>query len=185
MKVTMATSNIYKFVEAREIAKSVDIELVQKNIDISEIRGTLEDIVIDKARKSFEKVKVPVVCDDSGFFVDALKDFPGEFSRFALDRIGNKGILKLMEGKEDRGAEFRCMACYFDGKRFLLSLGVVHGRVIETIRGNAGFGYDPIFIPDGFTKTFAEDFEIKMNISHRKKAFIGLFKKIKKENKLG
>ncbi len=178
MELFMVTSNIHKFVETREFAKEYGIKLIQKNIDIQEIRGTLEDIIMAKAKKAYEEIKTPVICDDSGFFIDSLNDFPGEFSRFVIEKIGNEGIIKLMENKESKGAEFRCMACYFDGSNFKLSLGIVRGKVIDEIRGRFGFGYDPIFIPEGFTKTFAEDFEIKMKTSHRKKAFTGLFKKI-------
>ena len=185
MELNMVTSNIHKFVETREFAKEIGIKLIQKNIDIHEVRGTLEDIVMAKAKKAYEGVQTPIVCDDSGFFIDSLNDFPGEFSRFVFEKIGNEGILKLIEDKEDKGAEFRCMACYFDGSNFMLSLGIVRGKITDAIRGKFGFGYDPIFIPDGFTKTFSEDFEIKMKNSHRKKAFTGLFKKIleKKETK--
>ena len=75
------------------------------------------------------------------------------------------------------------MGCYFDGLKFYLSLGVVRGEITEEIQGNVGFGFDPIFIPTGYSKTFAEDFSIKMKTSHRKKALAGLFKKIKKLEK--
>jgi XTP/dITP diphosphohydrolase len=177
----MVTSSRNKFLETKEIASRLGIELEQKPMDILESRGTLEDIAKDKARKAYEATGQPVVCDDSGFFVDALKGFPAEFSAFALKRIGVPGIMKLMEGVADRGAEFRCAACYHDGKEFLVRLGVVRGTVPPEVRGSRGFGFDPIFIPAGRTKTFAEDYEYKGKVSHRRKAFQALFEELSKK----
>ena len=115
MNLVMVTGNRHKFLETLEIARSMGIRLIQKPFEIREVRGTLEEIARDKAEKAFAAVGRPVICDDSGFFVDALNGFPGEFSAFVFGKIGVSGILKLMKGVADRGAEFRCAACYYDG----------------------------------------------------------------------
>ena len=177
----MVTSSRDKFLEAKEIASRLGIELVQKPMDILESRGTLEEIARDKARKAYDATRQPVVCDDSGFFVNALKGFPAEFSAFALKRIGVPGVMKLMQGVPDRGAEFRCAACYHDGREFTVKLGIVKGTVPDEIRGSRGFGFDPIFIPEGRDKTFAEDYEYKTKVSHRRKAFQALFEELSKK----
>jgi XTP/dITP diphosphohydrolase len=181
MELTLVTSNKNKFGETREIAQDYGIDLKYEAVDIPEIRGTLEEIVQDKARRSFEAVGRPVLVDDSGFFLNAWRGFPGPFSAFALERLGCEGILSLMEDVKDRSAEFRCAAAYYDGKDLRVRLGIVHGRVTEEQRGSGGFGYDPIFIPDGHHRTFAEDFRFKMRVSHRRRAFRELFAALKEK----
>jgi XTP/dITP diphosphohydrolase len=178
MEAVMVTSNLNKFRESEEIARSFGIKLVQKHLDVPETRGTLKEIAVDKARRAFEVVKQPVICDDSGFFVQSLKGFPGEFSHFVFDTIGKEGVLSLMKNHPDKTAEFQCYACFFDGKRMVVSKGVVSGKITDPPRGNAGFGYDPIFVPEGQSKTFAEDFKMKMKLSHRLRAMRGLFSKM-------
>jgi len=170
----MVTTNKGKFKETREIAKKYGVELTQLALDLPEIRATLEEIVVDKARQAYEAVGEPVVCDDSGLFIDGLNDFPGEFSKFVLGKLGNSGILRLMPPTR-RGAEFRCAACYFDGKNYVVKIGIAKGKIIHEERGSSGFGFDPIFLPEGNDKTFAEDFDFKMKVSHRISAFNQLF----------
>ena len=181
MKIVMATSSKNKFKEAKEIAERFGIELVRGHVDINEIRGTLSEIVEDKAIRSVELLETPVICDDSGFFIDRFDGFPGSFSKFILEKIGNKGILKLMHSIKERGAEFRCLACFFDGHELIISEGVSKGNIVEKPRGTNGFGFDPIFVPEGHDKTFAEDIEHKMKVSHRRNAFHDLFKEISKK----
>ena len=181
MKIVMATSSKNKFKESKEIAEGFGIELVRGHVDISEIRGTLAEIVEDKAIRSFELLKTPIICDDSGFFIDRFDGFPGPFSKFLFEKIGNKGMLKLMYGIKERAAEFRCLACFFDGHELIISEGVSRGTLVEKPRGTNGFGFDPIFIPEGHDKTFAEDIEKKMKVSHRRNAMHDLFKEISKK----
>lgn len=175
MEVAIVTSNPHKVRETRKIAEPFGIELKHVDLDVPEVRGTLQDVVQDKARRSFAEAGEPVICDDSGFFIDALDSFPGPFSAFVFKRLGCEGILKLMRGEKERGAEFRCAAAYHDGKRMLVRLGIVRGTVTREPAGSGGFGYDPIFQPDGHRKTFAEDVKHKMRISHRREAFTELF----------
>ena len=180
MKVVMATSSKNKFKESKEIADEFGIELVRGHVDISEVRGSLAKIVEDKAIRSFELLEQPVVCDDSGLFIDKFGGFPGEFSKFALEKIGSKGILKLLHGVKDRGAEFHCVACFFNGHEVILSEGVSRGAIVKKPRGTNGFGFDPIFVPEGHDKTFAEDIGHKMKVSHRRRAMHDLFRELSK-----
>lgn len=181
MKIVMATSSKNKFKESKEIAEGFGISLVRGHVDINEIRGTLAEIVEDKAIRSFELLEIPIICDDSGFFIDRFDGFPGPFSKFALEKIGNKGLLKLMHSIKERGAEFRCLAGFFDGHELIISNGVSKGTIVEKPRGTNGFGFDPIFVPEGHDKTFAEDIKYKMEVSHRRKAFNDLFEEISKK----
>jgi XTP/dITP diphosphohydrolase len=120
------------------------------------------------------------IVDDTGLFIDALKGFPGVWSAYAQKTIGNKGILKLMEGVEDRGAEFRCcIGCDLNGERTVVT-GVCRGYITDSERGTDGFGFDPIFSPDG-KLTFAEmPIDEKNGISHRGNAVRLLIEKLKK-----
>ncbi|MBR9680897.1 MAG: RdgB/HAM1 family non-canonical purine NTP pyrophosphatase [Candidatus Altiarchaeota archaeon] len=174
----LVTTNRGKYKETKEIAKSFEIGLTQLKIDIPEIRGTLEMIVKDKAKKAYELVKEPVLCDDSGLFIGSLNGFPGAFSKFTLGKIGNLGIIRLLKGMK-RDAEFKCAACFYDGKNFYVEVETSKGKIILEEKGNQGFGFDPIFIPEGHDKTFGEDFKYKMTVSHRKKAFKKLFETLR------
>ena len=108
---------------------------------------------------------------DSGFWIDELEGFPRAYVNFALETIGIEGILKLMEGKENRKAQFRTAICLImEGEEYLFE-GIVKGKIIEEKRGNTGFGYDPVFVPEGHELTFAElGNDIKNTISHRARA---------------
>ena len=120
------------------------------------------------------------IVDDTGLFIDSLKGFPGVWSAYAQKTIGNKGILKLMDGVEDRGAEFRCcIGCDIDGERIVV-VGVCRGYITESEKGTDGFGFDPIFSPYG-KLTFAEmSIEDKNLISHRGNAVRLLIQQLKK-----
>jgi len=138
-----------------------------------EIRSdNVEEIAEAAARHAFMTLGKPVVLDDTGFFVSSLKDFPGAYAAFALNAIGYEGILKLLEGVEDRSARFVTAVGFCDGVHLKTFVGEMHGTISEQPSGSEGFGYDPIFIPEGFTKTYADlTFEEKISISHRSKAF--------------
>jgi len=116
---------------------------------------------------------LPCRVEDSGFFVEELNGFPGTYSKYVQETIGNEGILKLLEGKENRNAYFKTVIGYCDENGVKLFKGIVRGKVSEEIRSKGfGFAYDSIFIPEGEDRTFAEmTAEEKSEISHRKRAF--------------
>jgi XTP/dITP diphosphohydrolase len=123
-----------------------------------------------------------VFVEDAGIFINALSGFPGVYSRYVFDTIGNKGILKLLDGSENRSARFVAVIGYKpgDGGSIKLFKGEVRGFVSLFPKGESGFGYDPIFVPEGFKRTFGEDTIIKSQVSHRKRAAEGLMKYLKR-----
>ena len=173
MKIYFVTGNINKIKEARIILKDLDVEIEQIKIDYPEIQGTLEEVAEFGAKWVYDILKKPVIVEDSGFFVEALNGFPGTYSRFVQETIGNEGILKLLEGKDNRNAYFKTVIGYCDENGIKLFKGIVKGRVSNEIRSKGyGFAYDSIFIPEGEERTFAEmTTEEKSQISHRKRAF--------------
>lgn len=180
-QVWLVTSNHGKFREVREIGRSLGVQVVQARAPIREIRGSLQEIAGNKAHQAHAYLKQPVVVDDAGVFIRALGGFPGPFASFVFSKIGNPGILKLMEGVEDRHAEFKGCAVYFDGEKEVLAQGKCEGSILEAPRGRGkdGFGYDPIFVPAGHHKTFAEDHTTKMQVSYRTQMYRQLFSRLR------
>ncbi len=133
---------------------------------------TLEETIVPGLAWLVSKYDRPVMIDDSGFFVDALKGFPGVFSSYVFKTIGCEGILRLMEGRPDRSARFECCIGFMaPGDEPSMVKGVATGTVSLEMRGSGGFGYDPIFMNEGQKKTYAElDVDEKNKVSHRGKA---------------
>ena len=178
MKLSVATGNKGKFIEYVERLSSMGIECNMKSINYPEIQAdTLEEVLT----YALEVVEMDnFIMDDSGLFIDALNGFPGVYSAYVFKTIGMDGILKLMDGFDNRKAVFRTViAGKINGKEFMVK-GECHGHITEKEHGEKGFGYDPIFIPDGYSKTFAEmDVKEKNTISHRGEAINELVKIIK------
>ena len=169
-KAYFLTSNKHKFEEVKPIFDEYGIELVMLPYEKVEVQGSLEQVAVVAAAIAYSLPK-PLLVEDAGLFVEALNGFPGPYSSYVYKTIGWKGILKLMEGVKNRRAYFKAVvACFHKGIRVFE--GVVEGEIAEEGRGNKGFGFDPIFIPKGYNKTFAEmGVEEKSKISHRGKAF--------------
>ncbi len=180
-----ATNNKDKVKEIRELLSDLDIEIktlsdFNLNIDVEEDKDTLEGNALKKAEETWKHVKIPCSADDTGLFVDALNGAPGVYSsRYAGENVSyadnRRKLLHEMQnipaGK--RNAAFRTVVCYYYGKdQYLFFKGVCNGTILNEERGNKGFGYDAIFLPDSFDKTFAElDIDEKNLISHRANAF--------------
>lgn len=176
-KFVFATNNAHKLLEVTAILGERVELLSMKNIncqtDIPETADTLEGNALLKARFIFENYQMDCFADDTGLEVEALNGAPGVYSaRYAGDghnsEANMKKLLRDMEGVENRKARFRTVfALIVDGKEHLFE-GIVKGEIIKTRRGTSGFGYDPIFIPEGYTQTFAEmGNDLKNKISHR------------------
>ena len=174
MKLYFATSNKHKIEEFRDFLGSRNIEVEPIDMEIPEIRHTdVAEVAIEKARYAAEKTGKSVIVEDSGLYIDALKGFPGAYSAFALKTIGLKGILNLMRVEEHRSAKFvSAIAIAEPGAEPKVFVGEEKGTLTREIQGTEGFGYDPIFIPDGYRKTHAEDIEIKRKVSHRVSALL-------------
>ena len=178
MAIYFATSNKHKFEEATNIL-APEIEIKHFYFKHNEIRSdSVEEIALDALKHS--KLKKPVFVEDTGLFIAALNGFPGTFSAWVLAKIGSKGILKLMKGK-NRSAAFRTCIAFTNGKITKIFMGECKGKIAYKQRGTAGFGYDSIFIPQGYRKTFAEATKIKKKVSQRYKALMKLKKWITKK----
>ena len=162
--IYFVTSNKGKFVEAQAIFG----DLVQKNIGYNELQvDTLEEVVDFGMEEVMARLKGSVMIEDAGMFIDCLKGFPGVYSAYVQKTIGNSGILRLMEGTDNRGAAFKSVVGYAEpGMEPVVYKGELKGDIGFEPRGTGGFGYDPIFYVNG--KSLAEmSLEEKNRISHR------------------
>ena len=182
MRIVFATNNKNKLAEIREMLADSGIEVLSLadigcHEDIPETGKTLEDNALQKARYVHDKYKISCFADDTGLEVDALGGAPGVYSaRYAggegHDSEANMAkLLAGLDGKSDRRARFRTVVALItdeeEGREELFE-GIVTGEIIKEKRGAGGFGYDPVFRPDGYDKTFAElGHEVKNKISHR------------------
>jgi XTP/dITP diphosphohydrolase len=171
MRLAFVTSNPGKVEEAKKYFEPLGIEVYQLRLEYPEIQADkLEDVAEYGAKWLSERIKEPFFLDDSGLFIDALNGFPGVYSAYAYRTLGVGGILKLMSGEENRSAYFKSVIAYWNGELHFF-IGRVDGEITIEPRGSDGFGFDPIFKPRGFDKTFAEmTTEEKNEISHRGKA---------------
>jgi len=180
--IPFATSNPHKISEANELTKKFNITFKQIKLDYPEIRDeSVEKVAAAGAKFIFNKLQKPAIVEDSGLFISALNNFPGSYSAFIQEKIGNAGILKLLIGEKNRSAKFISAIGFCDENGIVKTFtGEVHGRISDKIQGTGGFGYDPIFIPNDQKEelTFAENPELKNKISHRKIAFEKFLKTI-------
>ena len=179
-KLVVATNNAHKLEEISAILGNemelLSLKDIHCNADIPETANTLEGNARQKAMYIHENYGMDCFADDTGLEVEALNGAPGVFSaRYAGDGHNSEAnmqkLLKELEGKENRKAQFRTAICLImEGKEYLFE-GIVKGHIIEEKRGGAGFGYDPIFVPEGYNQTFAElGNDVKNTISHRARA---------------
>jgi XTP/dITP diphosphohydrolase len=162
--IYFVTGNMGKFEEAKGILGDVE----QRNIGYTEIQAdSLEEVAAFGMREVREKLDGPVMIEDAGLFIESLKGFPGVYSAYVFDTIGNEGVIRLMEEAQDRRAVFRSVLGYAEpGMEPILFKGELEGEITTEPRGSGGFGYDPIFEVGG--KTIAEmDLAEKNKISHR------------------
>ncbi|MDQ1262675.1 MAG: XTP/dITP diphosphohydrolase [Euryarchaeota archaeon] len=171
--IYFVTSNKGKYAEAQAIFG----DLVQRDIGYAEIQAdTLEEVALYGMKEVVARLEGPVMLEDAGLFVEALQGFPGVYSAYVQKTIGNAGILRLMEGQENRSAYFKSVVAYAEpGRRTAMFSGEVHGHIGFEARGKKGFGYDPIFYV-GNTSLAEMDLEKKNQISHRAKSMITLKK---------
>lgn len=177
MRLTFVTGNKGKLHEATAALRPLGIEVVGSDLKPVEIQGeTLEEIGRAKCEVLVGRAEAPFIVDDGGLFVEALQGFPGVFSAHALKTIGVPGILKLMSGVEDRRARFQATVAYHDGRATRLFSGRCDGTLTTAPRGGGhGFGFDPIFVPEGETRAFSElPAEEKNRYSHRGRALAQL-----------
>lgn len=168
--VTFASSNENKYREVLSILSAHNVSVDFAQLNLVEVQSdSLEEIATEKAKSAFAQAGRPVIVEDDGLFIDALKGFPGQYSSHAFKTIGNSGIIKLLAGSVDRSAYFLSLIAFYDGKHLSISKGRAGGSISDKIT-EGGWGYDPIFIPAALSLTFAELKEKKNEYSHRRKA---------------
>ena len=179
-KLVVATNNAHKLEEIAAILgdemELLSLKDIHCDADIPETADTLEGNARQKAMYIYENYGMDCFADDTGLEVEALNGAPGVYSaRYAGDGHDSEAnmqkLLHELEDKENRKAQFRTAICLIlEGKEYLFE-GIVKGEIIKEKRGGAGFGYDPIFVPEGHELTFAElGNDIKNTISHRARA---------------
>lgn len=148
--------------------------------ELPETGQTLEENALQKARFVYEHTGIPCFADDTGLEINCLDGRPGVYSaRYAGEsKDAGQNIAKIlgeMKNCSDRSARFRTVIAFVNGEKEQLFEGIVEGKIIEEKRGKSGFGYDPVFIPDGLSKTFAEmELAEKNTMSHRGRALLKL-----------
>ncbi len=192
-EVIFATTNEGKLREVKQIlGDRLKITPPPKKLKVKEEGKTFLENAYIKAITYYKEFKTPVLSEDSGLVVPSLGGYPGIYSsRFYEIEFGGKEevkgsrdeanvrkLLRLLKGKKDRSAFFFC--CFFlilDENTYFSSFGKVEGRISEEVRGRGGFGYDPVFIPEGHKRTFAQMKEEEKNsLSHRRRALENLLK---------
>ena len=174
MKLTFVTSNAGKLREVKKRFEESDIEIVGERIHYPEIQAdSLAEVARHGARWLKNRLEAPFMLEDSGLFIRALDGFPGVYSAYVYRTIGNRGILKLMERRSIRDAVFSTVVALVDANdRIHTFEGTCSGTITKEITGKQGFGFDPVFIPEGEEKTFGEmETEEKNEYSHRSRAF--------------
>ena len=149
-----------------------NVRLIFSKILIKEIQSdSIIEVAEDKVRKAFKVIKKPLIVEDDGLFIEYLNGFPGIYSSFVFNTIGNKGILDLLKDNKNRRANFLSIFSFFDGTTIETFSGKTSGYITTKI-SPSGWGFDPIFQPINEYQTYGQINMIKKNeISHRSKAF--------------
>lgn len=172
-RLVIITTNKHKIAELTPLFEEFEVSFDTSDHEKMEVRSdNVETIALEAAKHAFGILQRPLVVDDTGLFIDALKGFPRAYPAFVLETIGLQGILRLLDGVSDRRARFVTAVGYSDGIQNLTFVGEMRGTIPETPIGAGGFGYDPIFVPEGMSCTYAQlSKDEKVSISHRSRAF--------------
>jgi non-canonical purine NTP pyrophosphatase (RdgB/HAM1 family) len=169
--VVLVSSNPNKIREYQELIKDrMKLSFYKSGLpEIQSVDST--EVAQYKIIEAYKLIKRPIIVEDTALHLEAWNGFPGALIKWLEDYLGTQGILDLVENK-NRNAQAKCVIAYFDGKEISFFEGVVKGKITEERKGNnkIDFGFDPIFVPEGYDKTFAELGEEKNKISHRQKA---------------
>lgn len=172
-EILFATSNTHKVIEAGITLAEFDVRVVQVQAKGQEIQSDdVAEVASHSAREAARSVGSPLIVEDAGLFVESLGGFPGPYSSYAYSTIGLRGILNLLGDNPQRWATFRSAVAYCEpGDEPRLFEGSVRGWIVATPSGAGGFGFDPIFAPEGLTQTLAElSLEEKCRVGHRGRA---------------
>ncbi len=169
MNMYFITSNRNKFDEAAALLRGVRLRM--KSLELREIQSiSVRDVVKEKAMEAYRVVGMPLLVEDTGLYIESLNGFPGALVKWVLESIGREGVCRITG--RNRSAYAETCICYTDGKTVKVFSGRAYGKIAVKPRGRSGFGWDPIFVPEGHKTTFAEmRMEEKNRISHRSRAF--------------
>lgn len=172
MPLTYITSNDNKLAEAEAV---LNTSMNRQEIDLQEIQAVdLEPVARAKVTEAAAIVDPPVMISDTGLFFDGLNGFPGALIKWLYDRVGNEGICSMLPD-DNRDARATTIIALDTGETILTAEGTIHGSAPKQPQGEKGFGWDPVFQPDGYDTTFAEmDQETKNTISMREDALTTL-----------
>ncbi len=190
-QLIFATNNQHKIEEIQSLVgqdfKIIDMKSAGINIDIPEPHATLNENAFEKAQTIFDITKTNCFSEDTGLEIEALNGAPGvKSARYAGEdrnfQANIDKVLKELQNKTNRKAQFRTVICLFwQGKTYYFE-GICKGDILLSMQGEKGFGYDPIFIPEGAQKSFAQmNMEEKNIYSHRQKAVTQLFEFLRKQ----
>ena len=174
--ITFITGNRNKLEEVRSILKTNQEEshfiIKALDIDLPEVQGEPEYIVQEKCKSASLQLNGPVIVEDTSLCFNALGGLPGPYIKWFMKKTGLEGLTKLLLGYEDKTIEAKCIFAYQENRESQIHYftGITKGTLVEP-RGNMNFGWDPVFLPEGYNETYGEmDNETKNSISHRFKA---------------
>lgn len=177
-EIYFASSNSNKYREIQPILSQYGIVSHFAKMSLQEIQSdSVLEIARSKSIHAFEHIQKPVIIEDDGFYICSLKGFPGQYSSFVYETLGNEGLLRLMENKKDRNAYFLSVIAYNDGHTSKLFTGKTQG-VLSGCATDGGWGFDPVFVPKNSRMTYGE-----LSQLNRKSLFSHRYKSIKKFSK--
>ncbi|RMF86330.1 MAG: non-canonical purine NTP pyrophosphatase, RdgB/HAM1 family [Nitrospinota bacterium] len=148
------TSNRQKIVEASEI---LGFSVAQIDLPLPEIQAVvLEPVVRHKLVEAYRQIRQPVIVEDTGLFIEAWGGLPGALVDWFLQKLGNEGICRLLQAENNRQARAQSAIGFYNGQILTIAIGEVRGEIAPSPRGEHGFGWDPLFIPEGESRTFGE-----------------------------
>jgi XTP/dITP diphosphohydrolase len=170
-KIIFASTNEGKYKEILSILRDSGIGIDFVRFKSTEIQSEiLEDVALEKSKVAYEKIGQPLIVEDTGLFINSLNGFPGPYSSYVFQTIGNMGILDLLSNKKNRSALFRTVIAYNDGNVKMTFTGETKGVISDRIT-EGGWGYDPIFTPEGSSFTYGQQgITNKISVSHRTRA---------------
>ncbi len=184
MEIFFVTGNAGKVREASEILSRKGMNVVQKVIDLPEIQDSdVEAVSRKKAEDAFRQLGKPLIVEDTGLCLKSMSGYPGALIKHFLSAMGRQGIVDFVSGK-DTSADAVCVVTYCgpDGKTESFT-GTVKGRISGRVTEGYDFGWDPIFIPEGYDRTFAEmGMNEKNKVSHRRRALDALAAGLRKHD---
>ncbi len=154
-KIIYVTGNWSKILSAKQILEPLGIEVEQVKMETTEIQAdTVEEVAMHSAKEASDKLKATVLKNDTGLYVEALGGFPGPYTHYVDERIGEDGLLKLLKGVENRNACFMEAFAYCEyGKEPIVFKSITKGKIAKKKSGTYGWSWDFIFIPEGYNKT--------------------------------